>query len=202
MIYRGFKLGMILQLAVGPMCLLVFNTATKQGFVIALSLVSAIALIDAIFILLSGFGVSSVLDKPHTKMIVKIFGACILTLFGINISLSVFGISILPQVNLFQDITTESIFLQGILLTASNPLTILFWSGVFSTQIIENNYNKQEILWFGVGCVLASILFLTFTAMIGSFVGKFINEQFLNVLNFSVGIFIIYFGYKLAIKKV
>lgn len=29
MIYRGFKFGMLLQLAVGPICLMVFNASTK-----------------------------------------------------------------------------------------------------------------------------------------------------------------------------
>lgn len=43
----GLKFGMLLQLAIGPMCLLVFNTAKNMGFINALSLVSAIALIDA-----------------------------------------------------------------------------------------------------------------------------------------------------------
>lgn len=202
MLYKGLKFGMILQLAIGPMCLLVFNTAAKQGLIMALSLVSAIALVDALFILLSGIGVSAVLNKPKIKRIVKIFGACVLILFGINISLSVFDISILPKINLFRNVTTESIFWQGILLTASNPLTIIFWSGVFSTQIIENNYNKEEMAWFGVGCVLATVLFLSFVGVIGVFIRSFINNQIMNILNFSVGIFIAYFGIKLAIKKV
>lgn len=39
MIYKGFKFGMLLQLAIGPMCLMVFNTSTTYGFWMGLSLV-------------------------------------------------------------------------------------------------------------------------------------------------------------------
>jgi hypothetical protein len=42
MIYKGFKFGMLLQLAIGPMCLMVFNTSATYGFLVALSLVLAI----------------------------------------------------------------------------------------------------------------------------------------------------------------
>lgn len=53
MIFKGFKFGMLLQLAVGPMCLLVFNTSAAHGFSVGMSLVFAITLIDFLFISLS-----------------------------------------------------------------------------------------------------------------------------------------------------
>ena len=30
--FEGLRFGMLLQLAIGPMCLMVFNTAKNQGF--------------------------------------------------------------------------------------------------------------------------------------------------------------------------
>ena len=63
MIYRGFKFGMILQLAVGPMCLMVFNTSATYGFLMGLSLVLAISLIDCLYIILSGFAVAAIINK-------------------------------------------------------------------------------------------------------------------------------------------
>ena len=40
--FEGLKFGLLLQFAVGPMCLMVFNTAQNTGFLVALSLVIAI----------------------------------------------------------------------------------------------------------------------------------------------------------------
>lgn len=38
--FDGLKFGMLLQLAVGPVCLMVFNTAKNVSFLVALSLLS------------------------------------------------------------------------------------------------------------------------------------------------------------------
>jgi lysine exporter protein (LYSE/YGGA) len=51
---------MLLQLAVGPMCLMVFNTAKNVDFLVALTLVLAIALVDAFYIILASLGVSKI----------------------------------------------------------------------------------------------------------------------------------------------
>ena len=59
----GLKFGMILQLAIGPMCIMVFNTAKNVNFLVALSLVLAISLVDAFYILLAGLGVSKLMTN-------------------------------------------------------------------------------------------------------------------------------------------
>lgn len=201
-IWQGFKFGMLLQLAIGPMCLLVFNTAVKEGFWTALSLVSAIALIDALYIFLSGLGVSSVLKRPNIQKVLKYFGAAVLITFGANLSLSVLGISLLPQLGPLAAVTGQTIFVQGLILTASNPLTIIFWSGVFSTQAIEHNYNRQQLAWFGSGCVLATLTFMSVVALGGLVVSSFLNDFMLKLLNISVGILVAFFGVKLALRKI
>ena len=140
MLLKGLRFGMLLQLAIGPMCMLVFKTATNNGFGVALSLVVAIACIDALYILLSGFAVSKFISRPRVKRALKIFGSAVLILFGGNIVLGAFGMSLFPSIKLFSATTHATIFIQGLLLTASNPLTIIFWGGVFSAQVGENNY--------------------------------------------------------------
>ena len=59
----GLKFGMILQLAIGPMRIMVFNTAKNVNFLVALSLVLAISLVDAFYILLAGLGVSKLMTN-------------------------------------------------------------------------------------------------------------------------------------------
>lgn len=198
---KGFRFGMLLQLAVGPMCLLVFNTAVNQGFWRALSLVSAIALMDALFIFLSGAGISAVLNRPGIQRIIQIFGACVLILFGLNMSLSAWNLSLLPQIRFLGGVTTKFVFWQGIFLTASNPLTILFWSGVFSAQMLEHGYSRQEMLRFGIGCVLSTVTFLSIVAAVGFFAGSFISVKLMRFLNVCVGLVLVCFGCRLAVKK-
>lgn len=201
MIGKGFKFGMLLQLAVGPMCLLVFTTSATNGFFIGLSLVLAIAMIDALYITLSGLGIAALIGKDKVKYVIKIFGGIVLILFGANTLIGIFNLSILPNILLFENITTKNIFLQGMLLTASNPLTIIFWSGVFSTQVIENKLTKNQLYFFGIGCVLSTLFFLTFIAILGSMISSFLPIVVIQSLNAIVGIVIIFFGIKLFFKK-
>ncbi len=201
MVFKGFKFGMLLQLAVGPMCLLVFNTSSAHGFTVGFSLVLSITLIDLFYITLSGFGVGAILDKESIRKGIQIFGALVLILFGGNMILGAFNLSLLPSIPLFPQINEQSIFVQGLLLTASNPLTIIFWSGVFSTQVIENNYNKRQLYWFGFGCVLSTVAFLTFVAVLGTLIRNFLTEDIMRLLNICVGAIIIYFGLRLMLKR-
>lgn len=197
--FEGLKFGILLQLAVGPMCLMVFNTAKNVGFFVALSLVIAIAIVDAFYIFLASLGVSKLLEVEKVKKIFKIIGALILIIFGINIVLNVFNINIIPGLNLKP--TSTNIFVQGLILTLSNPITIVFWGSVLTTKIIEDNLKKKELAIFSAGLVSATIFFLTTVAVLGTMLSSFIPENISNVLNILVGILIVFFSIKMIFKK-
>jgi len=156
MIYRGLKFGMILQLAVGPMCLMVFNTSATYGFLVGLSLVLAISLIDAIYIILSGLGIAAIINKEKIKSTIKVLGCIVLVLFGTNTITGVFGFTLLPDIKLFSNSTNQNVFIQGLLLTASNPLTIIFWGGIFSSQVAEYDFSKKQLIFFRFGYILST----------------------------------------------
>ena len=201
MIYSGFKFGMILQLAVGPMCLMVFNTSTTYGFLVGLSLVLAISLIDGLYIILSGLGIAAIINKEKIKSTIKALGCIVLVLFGVNTITGAFNIMLLPDIKLFANATNQNIFIQGLLLTASNPLTIIFWGGVFSTQVAEYGYQKKQLVFFGFGCILSTLFFLSIVSFCGSILSGFLPQIIIKILNVMVGTILIFFGIKLLLKK-
>ena len=139
------------------------------------------------------------MDKPKIKSIFKIFGSLVLIFLGINIILNVFNINIIPVLNLKP--TSDNIFIQGLVLTLSNPITIVFWGSILTTRIIEDNLNKKELTVFSVGLVSSTIIFLTFIAISGTILSNFIPEKISNILNILVGIIIVFFGIKMIVKK-
>ncbi len=197
--FDGLKFGMLLQLAVGPMCLMVFNTAKNVNFLVALSLILAIALVDAFYILLAGLGVSKLIEKKNVKAIFKIVGSLVLVIFGLNIILNVFNINLIPGLNLKPN--TANIFIQGLILTLSNPITIVFWGSVLTTKIIDDGLKKKELVIFSIGLVSATLFFLSFVALLGTVLSGFIPESISNILNIIVGLLIILFGIKMLVKK-
>lgn len=197
--FEGLKFGLLLQFAVGPMCLMVFNTAQNTGFLVAMSLVLAIALVDAFYILLASLGASKLLGNVKVEKVVKLIGSFILMLFGLNIILNIFGINIIPGLNLNPN--SSSAFIQGIILTLSNPITIVFWGSVLTTKIIEEKYKRKELAIFSVGLVSATLLFLTIVAILGIMLSNFMPDLISKILNVIVGLVIIGFGIKLLVNK-
>jgi threonine/homoserine/homoserine lactone efflux protein len=201
MILKGLKFGMLLQFAVGPMCLMVFNTTTTYGFIYGLQVVFAIGLIDALYIALSCVGVAAIINKAKVKAVIKLAGCLVLVLFGVNTISGVFDFSLLPKIALFSNTASDNLFGQGLLLTASNPLTIVFWSGMFSTQMIENKWDKKQLFFFAVGCVMATIIFLTVVAFLGSVLSDYLPQIIVQFLNVIIGIVLIFLGIRLLCKK-
>ena len=101
MIFKGLRFGMLLQLAVGPVCFLVFRASAGYGFWSGWQVALAATLVDAAFVLLSGAGVAAFMDRARVKAAVRWIGCLVLALFGANIILSALDIPFLPEVALF-----------------------------------------------------------------------------------------------------
>ena len=201
MVLKGFRFGMVLQLAVGPMCLLVFQTAANDGLISGLSLVIAITLIDGLYIALSGFGIASSINQNMIKLALKVFGGAVLIFFGVTTITGALGINLLPSFDLISGKEEGNIFLKGLILTASNPLTILFWSGVFSGQVIQYKLTKHQLFFFGLGCVLSTLSFLSVIALLGNILSGFLPQLIISGMNLAVGVLLIGFGIKLLLSK-
>lgn len=190
-----------MQLAIGPMCLMTFNTAMSGGFGQGMIVVAAIAAVDILYMLLAGFGVSRLMKGEKVQKGMRIFGCIVLVLFGMNIIVNVFGLTLLPGISIFSATDSDSLFFKCMFLTASNPLTIIFFSGIFSTQVAENNYNSVELFYFGAGVMISTLIFLTAVAFLGTVLSSFIPQTAVRILNLCVGVFLIYFGLKLFFAK-
>ena len=83
-VFDGFRFGMLLQVAVGPMCLMVFHTSATYGIAYGLIVMLSVALVDAIFIALASVGIAAFISKPSVKTVFKFLGGAVLILFGVS----------------------------------------------------------------------------------------------------------------------
>ena len=197
LLWKGFRFGMFLQLAVGPVCLMVLNTSATYGFGAGLPLIAAIVCVDAAYIALSAAGIAAVMDRPCIRSVSGVLGCLILIAFGANMAIEAFEPS-LQTTMLSAAPTDKDWFARGLLLTASNPLTIVFWGGVFATEAAKNSWNQKQLFLFGTGCVVSTLFFLTLISLLGNFLGEFSSPSFLRTLNLLVGISLIFFGLRLV----
>ncbi len=200
-ISQGFKFGMMLQFAIGPVCIFIFQTASLKGFFSAEAGVLGVALMDGIFITAAVLGIGSLMEKNNVKTVLKLFGSCILLIFGTSIILNQFGIGFLPAFS-FQSSESSNAFVKAMILTASSPLTIIFWAGVFSAKIAEEGMGKKDINYFGFGALISTLFFLTLISLLGTFIKGLLSYNVIKILNIAVGILLIYFSIRMLKKKV
>lgn len=201
MIYKGFKFGMLLQIAIGPICIYVFNIASNNGFVQGEQAVLAVTLADSLFILLALLGLTSFMENPRISKFFGVFGAIIVGLFGLNILLGAFGMELLPNMTFINPSHATNSFLYAFLLTCANPLTILFWAGVFSTRITQGSYKKRDLYKFGIGAASSTLVSLTIVSIIGSVTHSYVSREIIVILDGIVGLILILFALKMLLKN-
>jgi len=203
MILNGFRFGLLLQIAIGPIFVFVLKTATQSGILAAEAAVLAATLVDAIFVSLAILGVGKLFDKPRIKNVIKYFGALVLIYFGIGIILGSSDIHIIPGLSgLLSSANITNSFFFSFILTASSPLTILFWTGLFATKLASEGYSKTDMKYYGIGAVLTTFIFLGTVAIIAGLLEPLMSQELVNALNILVGIVLIGFAVKMAFSKV
>jgi threonine/homoserine/homoserine lactone efflux protein len=197
---KGILFAMLIQIAIGPVCIFVFNTAVSSGFASGMSAVCAVTIVDALFILAALLGVAALFSRKHSGKI-EYIGAFILILFSFYMIVS----SLLSlHAPLTKDIVQKNAwlsFLQAFVLTAANPLTIIFWAGVFGTKLSAEKYNRKDTILFSLGCVSATPFFLGSIAAAGSLLQNMLHHGMIVALNAAAGCFILLYGIRMLAKK-
>ncbi|MFC8687213.1 LysE family translocator [Brevibacillus porteri] len=202
-IWNGLIFGMMLQLSVGPVCLAVLHRSMARRLRDALLMVLGVALADAVYMVGAIGGLSLLLQIHWVKQMVLIMGAMILTWFGIQTLRAIKGRGVNEQAPVQQAPTGRSSFWHGVLLTLANPLTVLFWAGVFGSLLASGTFfHSTELFWFATGCLLSTLLFLGLVALLAAYLARFFRPGWLNVFHVLSGVFLIGFAIVLYAKAV
>ena len=193
---EGLALGLFLQISVGPVCIAVLHKGLTQGFRHALPMVWGVAVVDALYILLSVVGVSAILQFGPARLAMGLAGALLLVYFGIRYLRAPAGLARIEH----QGDSPFKSFTFGVGLTLTNPLTILFWTGVLGAMMSTHRFHQAGgVVYFAAGCVAATLLFLTGVALAGHLLERVLTERLALWLNRAVGLFLIAFAIKLSL---
>ena len=82
-ILEGVLMGLGLSCVVGPALFALIQTSLTSGFKAGVRFAIGISLSDIVVVSLVTFGVSQLLDNPHSKMIISIIGGIVMIIFGV-----------------------------------------------------------------------------------------------------------------------
>lgn len=192
---NGLLTGLILQIAIGPVFFYLINLTLQKTIWDGLVGVVAVTIVDYLYIFLAIFGIGKLIEKENVKKVLSVIGPIVLMIFGAIMIKDVFSKMTLDNITITSKDLVSS-FMSVFMLTILNPMTIFFWTGVFATKTLEYNYNKNELLLFGLSTGLATLLFMSFSVTTMSFIKEIINIPLavVQILNFVVGGLLILYG--------
>jgi threonine/homoserine/homoserine lactone efflux protein len=198
-LFDGMLTGMFLQLAVGPVFFYILSITMDSDFINSLSGILAVTLVDYFYIVLSLIGIGKLLQKNGIRRKFGITSSIILVLFGLMIlHKGIAGIS--ETARAVSVWTPLSSFASCFILTISSPLTIVFWSSIFSAKAIEKNYQKNHLVIFAIGTGLSTFVFLSASMWSLSMLKSGIPDWVVQTLNGMVGAVLISYGIMRAFK--
>ncbi|OHD36367.1 MAG: hypothetical protein A2015_04185 [Spirochaetes bacterium GWF1_31_7] len=197
-VISGILTGMFLQLAIGPVFMYVLGITIDSNYIISLSGIIAVTLVDFIYIIISIVGIGKILENELIKKTFGILSSFVLILFGVTILFGSFN----PITNLSTGYTwtIKKAFISCFVLTITSPLTIVYWTGIFTAKAIEKNYSKKELIFFGIGAGLSTFIFMSITMYAVSLIRGIIPKEIISFFNFIVGIVLISYGMIRSIK--
>jgi threonine/homoserine/homoserine lactone efflux protein len=150
--------------------------------------------VDYLYIALAVLGIGKLLEDQGRKRVLVFLSSAVLMIFGLLMIRK--GINFLNIGTVAGEpvLTISESFISAFILTASSPLTIVFWSGVFTSKAIEYSLDKRGLIIFGISAGLATFLFLGFSVIILFVIKVMIPLLMIQVLNIFVGFVLIVYG--------
>jgi putative LysE/RhtB family amino acid efflux pump len=127
----GFGLGFLVALQLGPMSLLLIRSTLRDGVRVGLAIGAGVAVIDALYAALGAAGAASLLSIGPLRLVLGTLGTAVLVWLGVRTLLS--AIRVRAGLEGPDDVgDPRRAFRTSLGATASNPLTIASWAGIFA----------------------------------------------------------------------
>ena len=186
-------LGLSLSAPMGPINAAQLEKGIRSGFFHAWILGIGALLADVIYMALIYLGVIHFLEKDIIKLFLWSFGAFVLIYTGIE---SVKNANQISISNTRNDDSIIKSFFSGFFMSLSNPLTILFWLGIFGSILAKaaSSYNKEQLLLYSFGTILGIFIRDITMASTSSIFRKILNTRILSLITVISGISLIIYG--------
>ena len=189
---NGLFTGLALQIAIGPVFFYIINLTLQKTIFHGLVGALAVAIIDFSYVALAILGIGKILEKEKVKKIFGIVSSIVLVVFGLIIIRGITNLSISNEI--IDSTSLLSSFTSVLLLTISNPITIVLYTGILGSKGIEKNYTQRELFVFGFGIGMATLIFMSASVILFSLIKGSVPVLLIQIMNLIVGCLLIGYG--------
>jgi len=196
----GLGLGLFVAAQVGPVSLLCIRTSARSGFRPGLSVGMGAAIVDLLYATLGVLGVATLIGVAPVRIGLGVIGTVVLIVMGVRTLHAAVRIRLGAKVPDEVDIPSHALR-TGLIVTASNPLTIVSWAAIFgaaATASLLANAQDAALLLVGVG--IGSAAWFAGLAFVSSRAGRRMGPRSLAVVDTVSGIGLVVFGAVLGIR--
>lgn len=200
-IFTYVLLGVSMAAPIGPVKTVLLNKGLRSGFFHAWFFSLGAIGTDLLYMLAVYFGVAQFIGTPFMRTLLWSFGCFVLLYTGIENLLKVgkidFNIKMKKYTRLRHSMGA------GFMLALLNPLTILFWLGIYGS-ILAKTTGGKEVIIFSIAIISGIMVIDLFMSTISSGARKLLSGPLLNIISIISSIsmigFGIYFGYQAYIE--
>lgn len=197
---KGVATGLIISIPLGPMALICIRRTLNQGYLTGLVTAFGIALADSIYASIAGFGVGFIIDqiREHEKL-VGLLGGIIITVLGLIMIISQTRTKPKEKLTAAPFSLFRS-FYTAILLTLSNPITLLALIALFSWIGALKDQTLFDTWLIVLGVFMGALTWFNLLALFSSILKSKLKPEVINIVHRVTGILIIIIGIIMTLK--
>ncbi|WP_210090081.1 LysE family transporter [Paenibacillus turicensis] len=195
-------LGLSLSAPIGPINAAQLDKGLKRGFMHAWVVGLGAVCADIIYMLLVYFGMIHLLDAPFIKAFLWLFGFFVLVYTGIESIMNSEQVTSIEARGVGESLFKS--FTSGFLMSLFNPLSILFWLGIYGSILAKmtSEYSMDQLLVYSGAIVFGILLWDVLMAGASSVFRKILTNRLLKIISISSGLSLVGFGLYFGVQAV
>lgn len=190
---KAFMFGVAVAAPVGPMSILCMRRTMVQGFKFGFATALGISISDAIYSAIAAFGITVISHFVMAHALAfQLFAGAFIGIFGVKIFFTKDDTTLADQEK--SAITLYYALCSSVLMTMTNPLTILFFVTMFTTLTPASGFDHLSAVVTICGVFLGSILWYTGITTIVSLFHSIISGRVRILIDRITGVALIVFG--------
>ncbi|WP_027407698.1 LysE family transporter [Anoxybacteroides tepidamans] len=186
-------LGLSLAAPIGPINAAQLDKGIKSGFFYAWLVGVGAVVADAIYMFIVYLGVVRFINTPLVKTFLWLFGSFVLIYTGVESLLNAGNIVIN---NARSKESMLKSFVSGFFMSLLNPLSILFWLGIYGSVLAEAAaaYDERQLIVYSSAIFTGLLLWDVTMAAIASTFRRYLTARVLSVISLLSGLSLVVFG--------
>lgn len=196
-VWNGILFGLLLTIFIGPVFFALIQTSIEKGFVAGTFMAIGIALSDALYISITYFGLSQIINPDKVNAGLGVVGGLIMVGFGLASYFKPVSPVEIKKIHLKQKYGFFRPIVKGFLLNGINPSVFVFWIGIASMATVNYGYTGVVAIVFFASIIITVFLTDILKSFIAQKLKTILTYKFMSIMNKAVGIGLFLFGLRL-----